>query len=111
MRPIIRFVSVRSQCISGSFGPIHSLHAIPDLQTASVPIEEAKAPFQCSRAQIIQIKRRIKASRAMVTCLVTRLLMDEVHLGMIMHGAAVTSTIEKYCELCGNVVAPLSTTW
>ena len=115
MRPIIRFVRVCSQCISGSFGSITPLHTIPNLHTASVPIEEAKAPFQCHRAQITQIKQRIIASRAMATCLVTRLIMDEVHSIMIMHGTgiegAVTSMFEKYSELCGDVVAPVSTTW
>ena len=78
MRPIIRFVRVCYQCISGSFGPIPPLHTIPDLHTASVPIEEAKAPFQCRRAQINQIKRKIIASRAMATFLVTRLIMHKV---------------------------------
>ena len=106
-----------SQCISGSFGPISPLHTIPDLHTASVLIEEAKAPFQCRRAQITQIKRRIIASwsRAMGTCLSTSLIMDEVHSRMIMHGTgiegAVTSLIEKCSELCGDVVVPVSTTW
>ena len=98
-----------------SFGPISPLHTIPDLHTASVLIEEAKAPFQCRRAQITQIKRSIIASRTMATCLVTRLIMDKVHLRMIMQcvgiEGGVTSMIEKYSELCGDVVAPVSTTW
>ena len=78
MRPIIRFVRVCSQCICGSFGPTTPLHTIPDLHTANVQTEEAKEPFQCRRAKITQIIRKIIASRAMATCLVTRLMMDKV---------------------------------
>ena len=78
MRPIIRFVRVCSQRISGSFASLPPLHIISDLYTASVPIEEAKAPFQCRRAKITQIKRRMIASRVTATYLRTRLVMDKV---------------------------------